>query len=427
MKLAQFRTCTHRACILTISLVLGVVTASLGADEPLWKQGISTWNGSSYDELLDEPPAVTTNLSAPLPVAEQEFAAPLEQEEHPALEQTPRSSSLGSKPYTIPVDPNSWTPQTVGTIALPASLPIGQSAVGLDPPVNGKVATATEGEAVQALPPPVGDAGPDDIEPDSDLNEADLSAAGPIGEAIEAGDGVVESAPLEPAVVRWYQYPQQWMRGWDSHAEFGIDGSDGNATTLAIQTGLEMKRKTDRYTLALDVDYRQASNRKTTVEDNGRFNLDYDRIMGDSPWSGFGKFGLEWDKFKAFDLRVNLNGGLGYHWIRTDQTSLVTRFGAGANQEIGAPNDDWIAEAVFGIEAEKQLTARQKIKGKVDYFPAWEDFGNFRLVTDLAWEILLDGSENLSLKLAATDRYDSTPQGAEHNDIYYSLLLLYKF
>ena len=29
--------------------------------------------------------------------------------------------------------------------------------------------------------------------------------------------------------------------------------------------------------------------------------------------------------------------------------------------------------------------------------------------------------------LAATDRYDSTPQGAKANDIYYSLLLLYKF
>ena len=48
-------------------------------------------------------------------------------------------------------------------------------------------------------------------------------------------------------------------------------------------------------------------------------------------------------------------------------------------------------------------------------------------VTDLAWEILLNDSENLSLKLAATDRYDSTPQGAKPNDIYYSLLLLVKF
>jgi hypothetical protein len=73
------------------------------------------------------------------------------------------------------------------------------------------------------------------------------------------------------------------------------------------------------------------------------------------------------------------------------------------------------------------LTERQKIKGKLDYFPAWDDFGDYRLVADVSWEILLDGSENFSLKVAATDRYDSTPQGALANDLYYSLLLLYKF
>ncbi|MCG8653695.1 MAG: DUF481 domain-containing protein [Pirellulales bacterium] len=136
---------------------------------------------------------------------------------------------------------------------------------------------------------------------------------------------------------------------------------------------------------------------------------------------------MEWDQFKAFDLRLNLNGGVGYHWIRDESSTLVTRFGAGASQEIGAPNDDWIAEAVFGIEAEHQITRQQKMKGKVDYFPSWEGFDDYRIVTDVSWEILLDGTDNLSLKLAVTDRYDSTPQGAEPNDVYYSMLLLYKF
>ena len=119
---------------------------------------------------------------------------------------------------------------------------------------------------------------------------------------------------------------------------------------------------------------------------------------------------------------------MGYYWIRQDDANFVTRFGAGANKEIGAPiDDDWVAEAVFGFEGDKQLNSRNKLKAKVDYFPAWEDFSNYRLVADVAWEILLDDSENLSLKLAATDRYDSTPQGADPNDVFYSLLLLYKF
>ncbi len=126
-------------------------------------------------------------------------------------------------------------------------------------------------------------------------------------------------------------------------------------------------------------------------------------------------------------MRPYLNGGVGYYWIRQDDFNFVTRFGAGASQEIGAPNDDWVAEALFGIDADKQVNARNKLKAKVDYYPAWEDFSNYRLVADFAWEILLDDSDNLSLKLAVTDRYDSTPQGAKPNDVYYSLLLLYKF
>ncbi|MEO1528638.1 MAG: DUF481 domain-containing protein [Planctomycetota bacterium] len=253
-----------------------------------------------------------------------------------------------------------------------------------------------------------------------------LPAESPIGRAIEAGV-LPPTPPLEEETRRWYTVPLGWIRGWENHAEFGLDGSAGNAETLALQTGLEMRRKTDDYTLSLDVDYRKASSRGVTTEDNGRFNLDYDRLLGDSPWAYFGKFGAEFDQFKPFDARINLNGGVSYHWVRTDDALFVTRFGAGASREIGSPDDDWIPEGVFGLEAERQVNRYNKLKGKVDYFPNWSDFADYRIVTDLAWEILLDDSDNLSLKVAVTDRYDSTPQGARPNDVYYSLLLLVKF
>jgi hypothetical protein len=163
------------------------------------------------------------------------------------------------------------------------------------------------------------------------------------------------------------------------------------------------------------------------TQNSGRFNSDFDRLLGDTRWSAFNKLGLEWNEFKPFDLRVNVNGGAGYYWLRDDQSTFVTRFGAGASREIGSPDDSWIPEALFGVESEHQLTATQKLKAKIDYFPSWNDFSDYRLVSDVSWEMLLDGTENLSLKLAATDRYDSTPQGALANDLFYSLLLLYKF
>jgi hypothetical protein len=66
------------------------------------------------------------------------------------------------------------------------------------------------------------------------------------------------------------------------------------------------------------------------------------------------------------------------------------------------------------------------VKLTSDYYPAWEDFHDYRLVTNAYWEILLDDQTNLSLKLGAVDRYDSTPNGALPNDIDYFVTLLWK-
>ncbi|MEO9591809.1 DUF481 domain-containing protein [Rhodopirellula bahusiensis] len=351
-------------------LVLSSVTHAQTV--PSWQSGQSVFNGSGYD--LPSSPAVTASAmpSVPVPTAVDSMGLPAD---------APGSgSSLNMNDLS-----SGWNEE------------FGLSPAQLESPI---LETPLPDEVIQST------------------SYADV---------VESGH-VVESPPLEEEVVTWYQRPWIWMtNGWTNHAEFGLDGSSGNSDTLALQTGLEMKRKTDRYTLALDFDYRQASANDVTTEENGRFNLDYDRLINDSNWSLFGKFGMEFDEFKAFDLRLNLNAGVGYYWIRNDDTNLVTRFGAGASKEIGAPDDSWIPEAVFGIEADHQLTSRQKVKAKLDFFPAWDDFSDYRLVTDLAWETLLSDSDNFSLRLSVTDRYDSTPQGALKNDFYYSALLLYKF
>jgi hypothetical protein len=48
------------------------------------------------------------------------------------------------------------------------------------------------------------------------------------------------------------------------------------------------------------------------------------------------------------------------------------------------------------------------------------------LVTEASWEISLDKPSNISLKLSATDRYDTTPNGTDPHLVNYSVLLLLK-
>lgn len=251
---------------------------------------------------------------------------------------------------------------------------------------------------------------------------------GPIGSAI--AEQLAPPAPLTETHVAWYRkYPWLWipLDGWNNSVEFGLNGSDGNSRTTSTQVGADLERATDRYTFSIDFDYQNTDANGVQTQDNGRLNVDYDRLLGESAWSAFTKMGLEFDQFKAFDLRLNLNSGLGYYWVRTDQSTLVTRFGAGASREFGGPNEDWVPEALFGLEAAQQITERQKVKAQIEYFPQWDRWSDYRMVTDVSWEILLDGIDNLSLKLAATNRYDSTPNGLDPNDLFYSALLLWKF
>lgn len=237
----------------------------------------------------------------------------------------------------------------------------------------------------------------------------------------------IEAAEPTPTVV-WYN-PWSWIPkdGWSNSAELGTNGSAGNAESFSFQAGTRLKRKSE-YTL---FDFRLTHNRTTAnsleTQNNALLYADFERFLGKSAWSLFVKNGLEYDEFKAFDLRFFLNSGIGYNFFNTDDLKVTSRFGAGTSREFGGPDERWVPEALFGLDYEHQITKRNKLIAKVDYFPEWTDFANFRLITDVSWEYLLDEKGNLSMKLGALDRYDSTPNGRKPNDVNYSALLLYKF
>ena len=226
----------------------------------------------------------------------------------------------------------------------------------------------------------------------------------------------------------WY-YPWTWLPydGWENSAELGINGSDGNAQSFSFQTGARFKRKTDANLWDFRLSHNRTKAGGVETQNNALMYADFERFLGDSPWTYFVKNGLEYDEFKAFDLRYNINAGIGYSIYNTEDLTLKTRFGAGASREFGGPNNDWTPEALFGLDYEHQINKRNKLISKFDYFPNWSDFSDYRLVSDVGWEHLLDEDGNFSVRLGANDRYDSTPNGRRPNDINYQALFLYKF
>ncbi len=237
----------------------------------------------------------------------------------------------------------------------------------------------------------------------------------------------VEQTNLLPNT--YWRWPLHYFStgDWSNSAELGINGTEGNSQTMSMVAGLKLKRKTDR-----DVnDLRLTSQRTNTdgreTQNNTLLYNDYELFLGDGPWSIFVKSGLEYDEFKAFDLRLFVNSGLAYKFVKTKAMTTGVRFGVGTSREFGGPDDRWVPELLFGFDHEHQVNKHNKVSFKLDYYPEWTDFNNYRVVLDASWEYLLDTNGNLSLKLSAVDRYDSTPNGARPNDINYAILLLYRF
>lgn len=221
--------------------------------------------------------------------------------------------------------------------------------------------------------------------------------------------------------------PSTWFTSplWNYGAELGINGTDGNAQAFSMLAAMNAKRETDGSSLTWDIKYGKTQTAGIETQHFALFNSRWDLKFG-PVWFLYNKNMLEYDEFKAFDLRLVLSAGLGYHLVKTERTTLTGRFGAGASRELGGPDDRWVPEANLGLDFEHQLSKRQKLKLTSDYFPTWEDLSDYRLVTSADWEILLDEETNLSLKLGAVDRYDSTPNGLKPNDINYYVTLLWK-
>jgi len=246
--------------------------------------------------------------------------------------------------------------------------------------------------------------------------------------------GAVQPAPAGPVFavpnverVLAPAPPPKPKKIWSGSFELGLDGTEGNSETFNFRTGFDAKRKTARNVFAVDLDYIQSTNRGEETANRSFLDWKHERLFRDSPWTAVAHGAVEHDEFQTYDVRSTVDLALGYQLVATDEVTLSVRSGVGTAYESGGPDQGWVPEAVFGAEYEYKLTDRTKFTAKTEYTPemtAWEDY---HLKTQAALEALIDAEMNLSLKLSVRNRYDSTPNGAEPNDLDYSVVLLWGF
>jgi hypothetical protein len=251
---------------------------------------------------------------------------------------------------------------------------------------------------------------------------ADATPGEVAAEVEAAGAGIIEERP------KWYERAFLLVPApWDTGVELGLNGSAGTNDSFSLRTGGYIKRSSRFSKLDVSTYYNRTGSGGDVTQNNAQFDFRNDWLLDEaSPWTLFVTNTAFYDQFKDFDLQTNADLGVGYRVFHEPGLEFITRVGGGTSREFGGPDDRWVPESLFGFEYSQQLNATQKFYGKLDYFPEWDQVGEFRLVADTGWEVVLVQPSNLSLKISATDRYDSTPNGADPHLINYSVLLLLK-
>ena len=214
---------------------------------------------------------------------------------------------------------------------------------------------------------------------------------------------------------------------WTTNLELGLNGAAGNSETFSMRFGAHAERKTDVHKLEIDLTYLRSEADGEETANQMFLEGRNEWFTACSPWSVYVHSTTEYDEFRAFDVRMAADTGLGYQFIKDKITSLKGRFGGGFSREIGGPDDDIVPEGAFGLDFERKLSARQTLSAKTDFFPDISDVSDYRINTQADWQVILDEEYNLSLKLSLIHRYDSTPHGLKASDINYAALLVWAY
>lgn len=222
---------------------------------------------------------------------------------------------------------------------------------------------------------------------------------------------------------------QRVAQGWSGGVDLALSMARGNSAVTNFTTGATadrttLKDKTSVYFNSLFSRDRINGVTMTTASAlRGGIRFDYNVS---SRAFAFAFTDLEHDRFQLLDLRNVIGGGLGYHAVKTEQTTLDLNAGASLDQEFFTTFHRRSAEGLAGDEFTYKLSSGTLIKQRFTFFPNLTDAGQYRLLFDL--EAVTKVNNWLGWQFGVSDRYLSNPVlGTKPNDLLVSSGLRFVF
>ncbi|MDP1660489.1 MAG: DUF481 domain-containing protein [Phycisphaerales bacterium] len=258
----------------------------------------------------------------------------------------------------------------------------------------------------------------------SDVADVRTMTAANAGKATAAAQAAAAKVPPPPAPPD----PVSFWKGWNGSIALGANGASGNSESQSIRAEAGLLRETSKTKTAVGLVYSHATSDGSTSNDNARLDARNDWLPQDgAALRPFIQAAAEYDRFQDWDYRLSAAVGVGYELIKDDKTLLLPRVGLGLAREVGGTDNRLHVEGLLGVDFTYEIDERSKFFSSADSFWVLDSFPDYRLLLRAGYEVVIDPSSKLSLKLGVEDKYDSTPDGRERNDFAYFVLLNYGF
>lgn len=261
----------------------------------------------------------------------------------------------------------------------------------------------------------------DVLDIESDRDAATAFAAGLTGSATIAGPAVAAAGAKAGSAVE----KEVAQTTWDGKLELGALYTNGNSDRLGGHVSATVIRDTpdDKFTAKALYNYAEEDGSKVTDEQilTLREDVKFD------PWYVFGILEGEHDDIEMLDLRATFTLGAGRKLADGPKFKASLDLG-GTLVYTDYETDDarYDFEARIGFHAEMPVFESAKLTQDLAVYPSITQGGEYRLVSETAFEQPL--SEDWFFKLSVLNRYNSdVPDGVDENDLEVRLSLVYSF
>jgi putative salt-induced outer membrane protein len=213
------------------------------------------------------------------------------------------------------------------------------------------------------------------------------------------------------------------VHGWNGGLNLGFALTGGNSETTNLAVAFFAARATTADKLSLYENTVFSTNNApgavpNTTANNNRGGIRYDRNITPRLF-GFVNADFQSDALQDLTLRSVYGGGLGYHAIKSDRTTLDFLGGANYTRENYSSFTRNFAALTVGEELMHKIGAGTVLKQKAYFFPDMSNLGEYRAAFDFGTVTKL--SKWLGWQNSFSDIYVTNPPiGTKKNDVVFT-------